>query len=103
MRTAILLTLSAILLSGCANFMSQKMTKLQQGMTTEQVQKILGAPNGLTTSGNVVQYRYDNQLMHSNSWDRADYILEFRDGRLTSWGSTEVRQNRPPMNALLVL
>lgn len=103
MRTAILVLISALMLSGCANILGQKMTRLQTGMTKEQVQKVLGPPTGFTSSGGVEQYRYDNQLMHGNSWDRADYVLEFRNGRLTSWGASEVRQNRPPINALWVL
>lgn len=101
MRTAILLIISALLLTGCV--MGERITSLKPGMTKEQALKIAGRYDGYQIKDGVEIYRYTNKHVSGWAHDKADYVLVFKDGKLVSYGAEEVRQNQPPITALWVL
>ena len=67
--------------------------KLRPGMSPEQVERIVGRPDGFKTVGSQVAYTYLNILISGWAWDRVDYHVIFTDDRLTEIGTGEVRQN----------
>ena len=80
----------------------EKVSDLHEGMTREQVEKILGKPDGFQRNGEMVQYQYTNRLISGWGWDRADYYAVFADDRLMQWGTGEVRQKAPPVSGVVV-
>ena len=102
MKKYISLFLLFIFLSGCAT-MGTKMTKLNEGMTKQQVINTLGNPDGFQRAGEYEALRYSNRLMSGWSWDRADYFAVLRNERLVEWGPGEIRQNQPNVLVLVPL
>jgi hypothetical protein len=100
MRIALIVTLSAFVVSGCV--MGERITSLKPGMSKEQALKIAGRYDGFQTKGDLEIYRYTNKHISGWSNDKADYVLVFKDGKLVSYGTEEVRQNSS-FNTLLVL
>jgi hypothetical protein len=86
------LCVSLLILSGC--FTGEVITSLNEGMTRDQVEQVLGKPDGFQRYGNSVALKYTNKLMSGWSWDRADYYTILTDDKLTEWGSGQVRQNQ---------
>lgn len=85
MKKIITFTLVALLLlAGCVT--GEKMTSLRPGMTKDDVEKILGHPDGFDSSGSQEAYKYSKRLMSGWSWDQADYVLLFDGGKLVKYG-----------------
>lgn len=89
------------LLSGCA--MGDRMQSLAPGMSQAQVVAKLGKPDGYRSEGNVSVLQYTNQVISISSPDRADYEVTLTDGRVTSYGPSEVRQNRSEVTPVLLM
>ncbi len=70
--------------------------KLEEGMSKDQVIELLGRPDGLSRDQGVEVLTYRNRLMTGWAWDRADYYVILTDGRVTSYGTGEVREKQPP-------
>ncbi len=91
---ALLLGLVAILLAGCIT--GDQVREIAVGMTRAEVVEIMGAPDGVQANGSTEVLKYSNRLMSGWSWDRTDYYVTLTQGRVSSYGNGEVRQNAPP-------
>jgi outer membrane protein assembly factor BamE (lipoprotein component of BamABCDE complex) len=78
-------------LAACAT--GEKMSQIRPGMTTGQVTAILGHPDGFRQVGDVSYYQYSNRLTSGWGWDKGDYEVAFRNGRVVSYGATGIRPN----------
>ncbi|OFW88767.1 MAG: hypothetical protein A3B66_02590 [Alphaproteobacteria bacterium RIFCSPHIGHO2_02_FULL_46_13] len=88
MRMAVLIL--ALLLSACVT--GERITDIAPGMTSEQVSKIIGRPDGFRGVSDYTIYTYTNRLISGWSWDRADYTFIFKDDKLVEYGPGEVRE-----------
>ncbi len=61
-------------------------------MSTDQVESILGKPDGFQQRGEYTVYKYANRLISGWSWDKADYSFVFKDDKLIEYGPGEVRE-----------
>jgi hypothetical protein len=93
--------LLALLLASCVT--GERMTRLEPGMSKHQVIDILGRPDGFRSSDHYEALTFTNKLMSGWSWDRADYVVILRDGRVVEYGVGEVRQNSPNTGVLVLV
>ena len=92
----ILLTLSVVaLFSACTT--GEKMSSLEPGMTRQQVVGMLGRPDAVRSSGPYEQLEYTHRLITGWSWDRSDFNVILKDGRLVEFGHGEIRHRSPRM------
>jgi hypothetical protein len=90
----ILLTISVVsLLSACTT--GEQMSRLEPGMTRQQVVGILGRPNAVRSNGPYEQLEYTHRLITGWSWDRSDFKVILKDGRVIEFGHGEVRDRTP--------
>jgi outer membrane protein assembly factor BamE (lipoprotein component of BamABCDE complex) len=80
----------SLVIGGCAT--GEKATRVNPGMTQEQVVQIMGKPDGFRQTGVYTIYKYTNRLISGWSWDRADYSFIFKDDKLVEYGAGEVRE-----------
>jgi hypothetical protein len=80
----------ALFLVGCIT--GENVTRLEPGMSQNQVSKIMGKPDGFKQKDGYTIYTYTNRLISGWSWDRADYSFIFKNGKLIEYGAGEVRQ-----------
>jgi hypothetical protein len=91
---AILLTIYVVsLLSACTT--GEQMSRLEPGMTRQQVVGILGRPNAVRSNGPYEQLEYTHRLITGWSWDRSDFKVILKDGRVIEFGHGEVRDRTP--------
>jgi hypothetical protein len=83
--------------------MGKKMTKVNEGMTKQEVIDTLGKPDGFQRSGEYEALKYSNRLMSGWSWDRADYYAILKNERLIEYGAGEIRQNSANVLVLVPL
>jgi hypothetical protein len=83
--------------------MGKRMTKVNEGMTKQEVIKTLGKPDGFQRSGEYEALKYSNRLMSGWSWDRADYYAILKNERLIEYGAGEIRQNSANVLVLVPL
>ena len=84
--TSMLLVISI----GCAT--GERISQLSPGIYQADVVQILGKPDGYRTDGDYTILKYTNKLISGWSWDRADYFVILKDGKVTEYGSGEVRE-----------
>ncbi len=84
----------ALSLHGCVSG-HQVRAKLHEGMTEEQVIAAIGKPDGLQREGDFKALVFFNRLISGWSWDRADYNVILKDGRVVAYGPGEVRHEAP--------
>ncbi|WP_219909547.1 hypothetical protein [Chromobacterium haemolyticum] len=89
MKMALALVLVSAALVGCAT--GEKMSSLRPGMTRTEVVSILGEPDGFKAEGDSAALKYSHRLASGWAWDRADYFVILKDGRVTEYGQGEVR------------
>ena len=99
LRLVCALALSAALV-GCVT--GERMQSVREGMSKDEVIGVLGNPDGFQRSGDYEALRYTNRLISGWSWDRADYNVILRNGRVVEYGPGQVRQ-RDPNTATLIL
>ena len=80
----------SLFMSGCVT--GEKATRVNPGMSQEQVVEVMGKPDGFQQMGEYTIYKYTNRLISGWSWDRADYSFIFKDGKLFEYGAGEVRE-----------
>ena len=81
----ILLTLSIVaLFSACTT--GEKMSGLEPGMTRQQVVGTLGHPDAVRSRGPYEQLQYTDRLISGWSWDRSDFNILLKDGRVVEYG-----------------
>lgn len=77
-------------LSGCAT--GDLIQKVDTGMTKADVIAALGAPDGVRQENGAEYLIYVNRLMSSWSWDRADYLIELKNGLVTQYQPINVKE-----------
>ena len=91
---SIIVVTAAFLLAGC--FAGQQITRIDAGMSREQVIDILGRPDGYRSAGDSEAMTYSNRLMPGWSWgDTTDYNVVLTNGRVSAYGPGDVRQTSP--------
>lgn len=78
------------------------MKGVREGMTKEEVIAQLGEPDGYRRSGSYEALQYTNRLISGWSWDRTDYTVILKDGRVNSYGSGEIRERDPETGTLII-
>jgi hypothetical protein len=91
MKTRVVIAIAAVLLTACTT--GEKISQVRPGMTTGQVTAILGHPDGFRQLGDVSYYQYSNRLTSGWGWDKGDYEVAFRNGKVIGYGPTEIRPN----------
>lgn len=85
-----LIVFSIILLfAGCAT--SGKVSRLQKGMTEQQVIDILGHPDGIKSQGEFKAFKYLKKMGNEWASDKPAYHVVFKDGKLAYNGAGTVR------------
>ena len=93
MKTMFLALSVVSLFSACTT--GEQMTRLEPGMTRQQVVGILGRPNAVRSNGPYEQLEYTHRLITGWSWDRSDFKVILKDGRVVEFGHGEVRDRSP--------
>jgi SmpA / OmlA family len=81
--------LATFSLSGCVT--GEKMHQVSPGMTQSEVIRILGKPDGFRSVKDYEWFQYSHRLATGWAWDRADYNVIFKNGRVVEYGTGEVR------------
>ncbi len=100
LRLICVLALSAALV-GCIT--GERMQSVREGMSKDEVIGVLGNPDGFQRSGEYEALRYTNRLISGWSWDRADYNVILRNGRVLEYGPGQVRQRDPNTSTLILV
>lgn len=98
-RRSLLLALGA--LPACST--GDLMRELRGGETREQVERLLGRPDGYQRQGNDEALIYSNR--YTSGWDledKADYVVILTDGRVSSYGPGQVRPGARPQTLIVV-
>ena len=95
------LAVVAPLLTACIT--GDAVRQIEPGMSRGQVIGILGSPDGFQSAGDYEALKYANRLMSGWSWDRTDYQVILREGRVVAYGNGEVRQSSPNVLTLIPL
>lgn len=89
------------LLSACVT--GERIVRLEPGMNKSQVIDVMGRPDGFKALDGYEVLRYTNRLISGWSWDRADYNVVMKDGKLVEYGAGEVREKQVGTNTILFL
>ena len=84
-----------------AMIMGDAFKNLEEGMSKDEVIRLLGKPSGFQRVGEVERLTYSNRLISGWAWDRTNYYVDFTDGKVVGYGNGEVRDRRP--NTLLLV
>jgi hypothetical protein len=93
MKTIFLALSFVSLFSGCTT--GEKMSNLERGMTRQQVVAILGRPDAVRSNGPYEQLEYTNRLITGWGWDRSDFNVILKDGRVVEYGHGDIRNRSP--------
>ena len=88
------------LLAGCAT--GGKVRDLNVGQDRSSVEQQLGRPDGYAQVDGYDVLTYKNRMMSAWSWDRADYQVVLKDGKVVQYGPGEVRQAQNHTGVLIV-
>lgn len=77
--------------------------RLSPGMDKEDVVREMGRPDGFETIDSAQCYLYYNKLISGWSWDRADYRLCFRDGKLSDYKAINIREKQPATTNTVII
>jgi outer membrane protein assembly factor BamE (lipoprotein component of BamABCDE complex) len=91
MKATVYFAIIAVALTACTT--GEKISQIRPGMTTAQVTAVLGHPDGFRQVGDVSYYQYSNRLTSGWGWDKGDYEVVFRNGKVISYGATGIRPN----------
>jgi len=89
------------MVSACAT--GERIVRLEPGMTKVQIVDVMGRPDGFKTQEGYEVLRYTNRLISGWSWDRADYNIVMKDGKLVEYGAGEVRTKQVGTYTILFL
>lgn len=101
MKLFLVFLAAASLLLGCAT--GERMQAVSAGMSKNDVVSQLGEPDGYKRRGNYEALQYTNRLISGWSWDRTDYTVILKDGKVVEYGPGEVRQRDPGSSTLIVV
>ncbi len=71
-------------------------------MSAAEVRSILGRPDGFRSVEGYEVFQYSNRATSGWSYDRADYNVVFRDGRVVEYGAGEVRPGERPGTVVII-
>ena len=92
---------------GCASG-TQMLRKIDPGMSPQQVNEIMGRRDGFSTvekdGHTYTLYQYTNRYCnaHVSLYEKCDFFVIFRDGRVIETGTRNVRSNYPNMQFLYI-
>lgn len=89
-----------LVLVGCVT--GDKFRQLSTGLDRAAVEKKLGKPDGYAQIDGAEVLTYQNRLMSGSSWDRTDYQVILKDGKVVQYGPGEVRQAQNNAGVLIV-
>jgi hypothetical protein len=92
MKTILLVISVVFLFSACTT--AEKMSRLERGMTRQQVVAILGRPDAVRSNGPYEQLEYTNRLIPW-SGDRSDFNVILKEGQVVEFGHGEIRNVSP--------
>jgi outer membrane protein assembly factor BamE (lipoprotein component of BamABCDE complex) len=78
-----------LIFAGCAT--SGKVSRLQKGMTEQQVIEIMGHPDEIKTKGEYKEFKYLKRMEKEWASDKPGYHVIFEDGKLAYNGAGTVR------------
>ena len=64
---------------------------LKQGMSVQQVEKVLGGPNSKEQHGEYLIWRYDDRQISDWASHRSDYFIVFKGDKVLDYGVGDVR------------
>ena len=79
------------------------MQSVREDMSKDEVISILGSPDGFQRIGEYEALRYSNRLISGWSWDRTNYTVILREGRVVEYGPGQVRQRDPNTNVMVLV
>ena len=71
-------------------------------MNRDQVIDVMGVPDGEKAEGTYEALRYSNRLTSGWSWDKADYEVILKEGKVVEYGAGAVRQDVTHQTLVLV-
>lgn len=95
-KRSLLLSTFALGLALASCTAGEKVSRLSEGMSTDQVVALMGRPDGFERSGDFTAYRYVNRLVSGWGHDRADYAVIFKDDKVVQYGAGQVRAGQGP-------
>lgn len=107
MKISALLVMFLFVFYGCASGV-QKLRKIQPGMAVMDVDNIMGERDGFRVaekgSDTYTLYSYTNQYCnaHVSIYDKCDFFVIFKNGKVIETGTKDVRSNAPQMHYLYV-
>jgi hypothetical protein len=78
-----------VLLVSCTT--GEKMSRMYPGMPKPEVIDNLGSPDGYKKVGDYEVFTYTHRLVTGWAWDRADYHIIMKDGKVEAYGAGQVR------------
>ena len=105
MKNLLIFLVVALLFSGCGSGV-QKMRKLDPGMDASEVDQIMGRRDSFRSvehEGNTYTlYQYTNQYCnaHVSLYEKCDFFVIFRNGKVIETGVRNVRSQMPNMQFL---
>lgn len=103
MKQLMFIGCSLIILTGCAWTTGEKISHLNIDMTRSEVVNVLGRPDGVKISGEYEALTYAHRLVTGWAWDRADYNVILKNGRVVEYGIGEVRVKEGPTSILMLV
>jgi hypothetical protein len=79
----------------------EKMSRMSPGMAKPEVISNLGNPDGYKRIGDYEVLTYTHRLVTGWAWDRADYHIVLKDGKVEAYGAGEVRVK--DMNTVIIV
>lgn len=107
MQTKIILIAAIILATGCASGV-QQLRKVDPGMTTDQVEEAMGRRDGFSSverdGHTFTLYQYINRFCnaHVSLYEKCDFFVIFKDGKVIETGVKDVRATSPNMQFLYI-
>jgi hypothetical protein len=101
MRKLSLLLLLLVFLMGCAT--GELMSRVRPGMAKDEVTNMLGNPDGYQKRGEYEALKFSNRLISGWSWDRADYYVILKEGKVVEYDPGEVRVKNVNSNVLFLV
>src|SRR5687768_4583697 len=91
-----------VFLGACATT-GEKMKRLSEGMSKDEVTQLMGRPDGFRREGEFEAMKYTHRLVTGWAWDRADYNVILKNGRVVEYGAGEVRVKAVSASPILFL
>ena len=105
-RTPIALA-SLLFLVGCASGV-QQLRKVDPGMAPDQVEEVMGRRDGFSSAERdghtYTLYQYINRFCnaHVSLYEKCDFFIIFKDGKVIETGAKDVRTTSPNMQFLYI-